>query len=103
MEIVWHKQDNGVDLRLKAYESLCALEMFIVNGVRADECDFGEQGDAAPWAASEYGCGNMCFTPFARPRDAKVLKKYDITEEQFSQIADELAEALSFGKCSLCA
>ena len=38
-----------------------------------------------------------------RPRDAKILKKYDITEEQFSQIADELAEALSFGKCSLCA
>lgn len=103
MEIVWHKQDDGVDLRIKAYGSSCALEIFVINDRRADASDFGEGKDVAPWAADEYGCGNRQFTPFARPRDVKILKKYDITEEQFAKIADELAASLSFGKCSWCA
>ena len=103
MEIVWRKQDDGIDLRLKPYNCLCALEIFTINGRAAYSDDFGEGEDVAPWDADEYGCGNMQFTPFSEPHDAKILKMYGITEEQFVKIAGELAEVLSFGKCCWCA
>ena len=100
MEIVWHKQDNGVDLRLKTYKSLCATECFVINGVEADLSDFGALKDMAPNPDEPYCCGDMRFVPCLPTREA--TRKYGISAENFERISEVLKGALSFGKCCYC-
>ena len=102
MEVIWNNQIEGIDMKLKIYDCLCATEVFVINGIVADSSDFGEKDDTMPWDAPEYGCGNMEFIPYEHPTD-EVLKKYGITEYQFHEIAAELACSLSFGRCAWCA
>ena len=89
-----------MELELKFYSAICHTEIFNVNGVRADESDFGDQYDTAPEAAEAYGCGNMQFD--RKPSTPNVFAKYGITEDEYAEICDKLEKGLSFGRCGWC-
>lgn len=86
--------------KIKAYDCLCALDKFIINGISADKDDFGSQGDRDEAGAEEYGCGDMHFTP--KPFHQDVLDKYGITADDYDRIASKLEKELSFGACGWC-
>ena len=85
---------------IKVYGSLCALSIFVINGKMGDKEDFGEQGDESPETAEDYACGDMQFVRV--PATQEVLKKYDISEDEYNEIATKLEEELSFGSCGWC-
>lgn len=85
-------------MTLEVYDALCHTETFLINGVKADEDDFGEIIDREP--IYDYGCGDSHFTPM--PSKPEVLEKYKINADEYKQICDELEEKLSFGSCGWC-
>jgi hypothetical protein len=85
---------------LSFYGSLCATCKFVINGINADEEDFGEKYDRDTENAENYACGDMQFTRIAPTK--KVLKKYAITKDEYSQICGKLEDGLSFGCCGWC-
>ncbi len=87
-------------LKLEIFDSLCATELFVVNGINADSCDFGIQGDNGEDDEEDYGCGNMVFERKADTNE--ILKKYNITKEEYEKIAEKLERRLSFGCCGWC-
>ena len=85
----------------------CHPKKFFINGIEADEEDFGRQWDHNPAWASQYGaddmpycCGDMRFEP--KPASPEVLYYYGITEEDYTEVCRRLEEALSFGCCNWC-
>ena len=85
-----------------AYGALpCALAVFQINGKDADAEEFGESYDACPAAAEPYGCGDRIFSKHEAPA-AGVCECYDITEEQWREVAEELESTLHAGACGWC-
>ena len=89
-----------MDLKIEVYDCLCELKTFEVNGIEANECDFVFKYDHDIDSAEDYGCGNMACD-INNPAK-KVLKKYNITEEEFFKIAERVDELVSFGNCGWC-
>jgi hypothetical protein len=90
-------------VRLTAMSHLCELDIKPnnqLNGIDIDYDDFGEKYDRDRGSAEPYGCGDMQFT--RKQSTEEVLKKYDITEEYYSIICDQLEDILSFGGCGWC-
>lgn len=87
-------------LIIKSYNSLCALSEFKINGIEADEKDFGKHEDINPNIAEDYGCGNMKFIPI--PATVGVLKKYGIDSKEYENVCKALDKHLSFGNCNWC-
>ena len=87
-------------LECKAYNSLCKLEVFTINGIEADENDFGEHYDVGWYSAENYCCTNMKF--FSQLPTTEVLNKYNITVDEYKEICEKLDKELSFGACSWC-
>ena len=93
-------EDGEFEYEVVAYEYICGLRVFTVHGVDANEEDFVEQDDRDPGNAPDRGCGYMQATVI--PATEKVLKKYNITLEEYTTIAEDVAEKLSFGRCGKC-
>ena len=55
-------------LKCKSFGSLCELEVFEINGIKADYDDFGTKEDINSYNAEPYCCGNMKFIPHSRPK-----------------------------------
>ena len=72
----------------------------MVNDIEIESEDFGNKYDHDQKNAPEWGCGNMQFDPI--PSTPEVLKKYSITEQEYDEICQELADGLSFGNCGWC-
>lgn len=89
-----------MELQLEFGDSLCWASTFVINGVDAETKDFGEQYDRDPENAEDYSCGNMQFTRINPTPE--VLKKYQITEAEYHEIASKLENGLSFGACGWC-
>lgn len=87
-------------LELEFGNALCYTPTFIVNGIDADEDDFGEKYDRDTEKAEDYGCGDMQFTGIEVTPET--LNKYNITKEDYSEIVNKLEEGLSFGCCGGC-
>ncbi len=87
-------------LELDFVGCLCECSEFIINGVKADNSDFGDKSDENPDEAEDYGCGDMRFTSNASTPE--ILEKYKITQKEYDKICDELKEGLSFGSCGWC-
>ena len=87
-------------MRLKVATSLCSTDSFSINGVSANSSDFGDGYDHDEENAEDYGCGDMRFD--RKPSTDEVLKKYHITESEYSEVCDVLEEKLSFGECGWC-
>lgn len=85
-------------LILKIMGSYCSTELFTINGILANSSDFGSSWDVC--VKENYGCVNMQF--HASPSSNKVLKKYKISTDEYSEICKKLKEGLSFGKCGWC-
>lgn len=85
---------------IKIYSALCTTKVFTVNEILADSLDFGEQRDISPETAAPYSCGNMKFTKKLPTKE--ILEKYNISEEEYNKIAEELETKLSFGMCGWC-
>jgi len=90
-----------MDYKIEAYDALCELSVFEINSIPADYGDFGEKYDADPENACDYGCGNMQFFP--QPATDEVLNKYNISIDEYNEVADVLCDKLSLGACSWCA
>lgn len=88
------------EVNLVIFSALCATQAFSINGIPADSGDFGEHYDNAPDEAEPYGCGDMRFFP--KPATDEVLKKYGISANEYTEIAEKLESGLSFGGCGWC-
>lgn len=89
-----------MNLKLEFYDCLCETSTFKINNIPADYNDFGSKDDHDTEEAEPYGCGNMQFDPI--PPTQKVLDKYNISVDEYYEIAYKLAEGLSFGCCGWC-
>jgi hypothetical protein len=90
-----------MELAIEPYDSLpCELMTFIINGIEADEDDFGNSYDADSENAEEYGCGDHVFE--SKLPTQKVLDKYKISTDEYSKICDALTEKLHVGPCGWC-
>ena len=87
-------------LKLEFGTALCYTPTFVVNGIDADEDDFGDKYDRDSENAEDYGCGDMQFTGIEATTET--LNKYSITKEEYSEIVSKLEEGLSFGSCGWC-
>jgi len=87
-------------LKLEFGSHFCYTPTFTINGIDGNSADFGEKYDHSPETAEEYGCGNMKFTRC--PPTASVLTKYNITVDEYNQVAAKLEKGLSFGQCGWC-
>lgn len=94
--------ENKLELVIEPYDALpCALRTFTINGIPADTSDFGYGNDDDVSNAPEYGCGFHCFhTELKNAPEA--MKKYNLTLEQFIEVADKLEDALRVGPCGWC-
>lgn len=82
------------------YALPCELETFTINGKNANSTDFGDTYDHDEENAEHYGCGDMRFEPQSPTKE--VLDKYNITEEEYNKICDELEDKLCVGSCGWC-
>ena len=90
-----------MELVIKPFHSLpCCLEVFAINGKSADKDDFGDTFDHHCESADEYECGDMHFD--RKPPTKEVLDKYNITEEEYYNICNELECKLCVGSCVWC-
>lgn len=90
-----------MELVIKPYHELpCRLDIFSINGKDADQEDFGEVYDHDEENAEPYSCGDMYFEQ--EPPTKAVLDKYNITEEEYYYICNELEHKLGIGCCGWC-
>lgn len=90
-----------MELVIKPFRSLpCRLEVFTINGMNADQDDFGDIYDSDAERAEPYACADMIFNPM--PPTEEVLGKYNITEKEYDTICDELKSELHVGSCGWC-
>jgi len=89
-----------MEYKATAYNALCSLREFIVNGINADESDFVDKYDHDLDIAEDYDCGNM-QADVIPPTDV-VLEKYNITVNEYYIIANDISKKLSFGCCGWC-
>lgn len=91
-------------LKLEFCEGLCILNEFVINDIKADSYDFGDNRDTDPTAYLRTGepvtCTNMVFFPL--PFRKEISEKYKINEKEYQQIIEQLVFGLSFGKCNKC-
>lgn len=89
-----------MEYKAEVYGALCSLSTFVINGVDADEDDFVDKYDHSPETAEDYACGDMQAD--IKPLADEVLKKYNITTDEYQTIAEDVSEKVSFGCCGLC-
>lgn len=91
-----------MEVIIKPYWALpCSLEEFTINGIEADQSDFGCMDDTDTESAEPYGCGCMEFIPDVEPAEG-VLEKYNITQKEFIEIQEMLKDKLFVGACGWC-
>lgn len=78
----------------------CELEIFTINGKYANRIDFGDTYDYDTENEEPGGCGDMYFEP--RSPTIEVLDRYNITEEEYYNICNELEDKLRVGSCGWC-
>lgn len=90
-----------MDLVIKPFQYFpCELETFTINGKDANSMDFGDTYDHDEGIIEPDGCGDIYFEP--KPPIKEVLNKYNITEEEYYNICNELKDELSVGSCGWC-
>ena len=76
----------------------CALSKFTINGIAADEDDFGDT-ETDP-QDEPYTCKNHRFVP--KMPSQEVLNKYKIGLGDYAEICSALKETLYVGYCGMC-
>lgn len=78
----------------------CRTREFTINGIKADQDDFGEMHLEAGEDEWEYGCQNSCF--WSNPPSEEVLQKYHITAAEYIDVCNILHRELVSGNCGCC-
>lgn len=78
----------------------CELEIFTINGKKANSMDFGDTYDHDTENAEPYSCGDTYFD--SKPPTKEVLDKYNITKEEYYNICNKLEDKLHVGCCGWC-
>lgn len=86
--------------KLQVYGALCEPSIFEVKRKEADYEDFVDKYDHYPEGAEEYCCGDMSCD--IKNPTQEVLDRYDITLDEYQEIAEKLSDELSFGRCGWC-
>ena len=90
-----------MELVIEPFNALpCVLKIFTINGKDANSDDFGSTFDHINGEKEVYGCCNMYFE--SKSPTEEVLHKYNITEEEYYKICNELEEKLHVGYCEWC-
>ena len=92
-----------MELVIEPFNALpCELEVFTINGKKANSYDFGRTSDHKEIDDEivAYGCYNRYFE--SEPPTKEVLHKYNITEEEYYDICHELENKLHVGSCGWC-
>lgn len=90
-----------MELIIEPFDALpCELKIFTINGEKANSDDFGDTLDHINGAREPYCCSNMYFEPKLPIKE--VLDKYNITEEEYHNICNELENKLYVGTCGWC-
>ena len=89
-----------MEYKAEVYSALCSLSVFEINGKDADQDDFVNNYDHDQENAEDYACGDM-RAEVLEATDS-ILGKYGITKEEFTTIAEDVAEKVSFGCCGWC-
>jgi hypothetical protein len=87
-------------LETEVFTCLCAMKVFKINGVDADNDDFGNKEDVSRETAEDYAGCDMRFT--MKDATDEVLNKYGITKSEYETVGEKLEELLSFGCCGYC-
>lgn len=72
---------------------------FVINNINADYNDFGTivESTKEGW---EFACPPEEFIP--KMVTSKILEKYNINENEYNHICNELVQLLSFNGCAWC-
>ena len=90
-----------MELVIEPFDALlCVLKIFTINGKKADSDDFGSTFDYINGKPDSFGCSNMYFE--SNPPTKEILDKYNITEQEYFSICDELEDVLYVGSCGWC-
>ena len=90
-----------MELIIEPFDLLpCELKIFTINGKNADSLDFGNTFDHIEGEREPYCCSNMYFEPKTSTKE--ILDKYNITEEEYYNICNELEDKLYVGRCGCC-
>lgn len=98
-------------IELEIENCYCDTKVFKINDIIADSKDFGIVEDIEPYNLEEadefddihWCCGNAKFIiNMDRKHVGKIMTKYQITFEEYKEIADLLEKKLSFGSCCYC-
>lgn len=94
-----------MELVIEPFDALpCELEVFTINGKKADSFDFGmtsdHKEDYGDDEIAAYGCCDRHFE--SEPPTEEVLHKYNITEKEYYDICCELENKLYVGSCGWC-
>jgi hypothetical protein len=106
--LVQEPASRSLDIVVKPYDSLpCSCEVFTINGMAFDMCDFVESEDANPEDAEPYGCGNHIATPLGiftvrKNLDATYKGMIQFSDEEIERIQEKLCDALHVGHCGWC-
>ena len=87
-----------MELELTTYRCLpCSTECFKINGIDADEYDFGGKtigGDCME---------NTCYCRFEKKLPSQaILDKYNITVDEYALVCEELEIKLNVYNCGWC-
>ena len=98
----------GID-DIQTYTALpCELNgSYYINGVYLERDDFGEGYDEGGYCDDEdveaYGCVNRVFNVWIDEAHlVSAMKKYNITQEEYFDIQNKLADILYIGECGWC-
>lgn len=95
-----------MELVIEPFDALpCELEVFTINGKKANSFDFGMTSDHKEDYDDDdeiaaYGCYDMYFE--SEPPTEEVLHKYNITEKEYYDICRKLENKLHVGCCGWC-
>ena len=91
-----------MEIKAVPYDCLpCRLSEFTINGIEADQDDFGDTEDVYRGLnPTDYCCDNMQFVP--RDATEDVLAKYGITREDYELVCRDLLDLFNIGFCGWC-
>lgn len=91
---------KSIEIEVGYYGLPCAVRKFVIDGIEADEDDFGEsvsEGDGCG------GCINRHFEGNINPFHIKEMcNKYNLTHEEYLKIVERLEYELDIGDCGWC-
>ena len=90
-----------MEVVIKRYKYLpCELEVFTINGIKADRDDFGFL-DGYCGEYEDYSCSRRIFI-IEEDKKEKAMLKYHLTEAEYEVVCSELKSECYIDECGYC-